>query len=393
MAAAPPLSPPCGAAALRLSAALLRQSCDNETNTGKEKKTTTPPVPSPRPLSTAPRLPLPPRVTNTGSELTGGGDFDKRPPLRISQGVPFHEAGGGPNFDKQPFQPLERRVSPQYLDALFADEVDEDDTAYWFTCPPSGWPTEERVAVAAKEIEPTPLSAVRPCADTWRSPLEAVAIGVDIAATVSAATFAAGVLVDIGAEVDGLLPVQATPSDAGWRPLTGGIFNPGTPCTVRVASVSYAPLARFPILLELVEPEELRPVFERGMAALRANTPGPGALDLRGGDYTRFDDATMDALTGGGFTGGVVPRAPPVSEETLDVSAIGLRAAAATWGRARAEAAGDPTVPVPDPVSPTSLLTVRPGAAAEEEPAWAWVEAGSGDDAWGEAWAGVEWDE
>ena len=74
--------------------------------------------------------PVPPcRVTNTGEEMKDPEVWGFDPDIiELDQKqIPQPELG-----------PLERRVELTYEEALFSEDIDLDDTAYWFTEPPGG---------------------------------------------------------------------------------------------------------------------------------------------------------------------------------------------------------------------------------------------------------------
>jgi len=213
---------------------------------------TAPPTPGAPSTSSHLRGPTPPRITNTAEELDPEGTMraarlGRQAPIHLE---PEHQSAtpGGP--------PLERTVGMQYLEALFSDVVTDEDGLYWYTKPEEGWQAEEIVRDRAPEVEAPPLSALCDVdAPDFhaRTPLSALAIGSTFeAATVQGGTFTAGILVDIGATWNGLLPVDtATGGGRAWRGLKGA-FPLGKAVHVRVARVDAAPLARFPLVLELV---------------------------------------------------------------------------------------------------------------------------------------------
>jgi hypothetical protein len=72
------------------------------------------------------------------------------------------------------------------------------------------------------------------------------------AAVIQGGAYCSGILVDIGAQWDGLLPVAGPDVAATWRKLKEAYPLRGGTVSVRVARIEAAPLARFPLVLEPV---------------------------------------------------------------------------------------------------------------------------------------------
>lgn len=315
-----------------------------------------PPAPArPRPPSRRPaaaRRPLPvPRVTNTGAELGEAGDATTLD-LGIQYQVPNPEDG-----------PLERRVGTLYLEALFSDEVSDADAAYWFCEPPGGWPTEPKRVRAAVRVAPEAVTAVRPAGavgEAPRTPLLEVRVGDTLTGPIAAATFTAGILVDVGAAYDGLLPVAS--DTAAWKAVGG--LRVGQEVAVRVAKVLYSPVARFPILLELVAPAELAGAFLDPEAET-------GAFDLRG---VGGETDGLDALTGGAWSGGapaevtIVPSGKRSREDVVGDEGAALAASVAAWV-SEAQPPPPPPAPTPTPAPAASSDSDGEGGGGEEEEA------------------------
>lgn len=260
-----------------------------------------------------------PRITNTGSELKlqeGNRDDEGAELVQLPDGtwaprVALYEkyVDLGPQYQVPDPEkgPLERRVSVQFLDALFSDEINEEDKAYWFTCPPGGWDTEHKVLLKATAVDvPKSQQGLRPADEpsaATRRPLLSLRVGEVLEGTVCGMSLATGVHVDVGARYNGLLPVK---SDAlTWTKGLKGKLRMGDKCRVRVAKIIYAPLCRFPLVLE-VEGEEYSEIRD----AFVPTDEYHGAFDLRGAPDSNSDlrgaelAEVMDQLTGGAWSGG-----------------------------------------------------------------------------------------
>lgn len=167
---------------------------------------------------------------------------------------PEHQAAvpGGP--------PLERSVGMQYLEALFSDVVEPEDGAYWFTVPPGGWTDSEVVRKRATQVEESPFVTGLRNPDepgfAGRTRLLDMRVGDTFeAGVIQGGAYVAGILVDVGCDWNGLLPVDQAGGGKAWRALRDD-FPLGGTVAVRVAAVNPAPLARFPLLLEIVGARE-----------------------------------------------------------------------------------------------------------------------------------------
>ena len=201
--------------------------------------------------------------------------------------------------------PLERRVSVQFLDALFSDEINEEDAAYWFTCPPEGWDIERKVLLKAKPVEvPRAQRGLRPADEpsaASRRPLLSLSVGEVLDGTVCGMALATGIHVDVGARYNGILPVKS--DYHAWNKKLKGRLRMGDKCRVRVAKIIRAPLCRFPLVLEVVGEPDI-------MGAFMPTEEYTGAFDLRGAPDSSSSLSgndlaiVMDSLTDGAWSGG-----------------------------------------------------------------------------------------
>ncbi|PSC73436.1 Nucleic acid-OB-fold [Micractinium conductrix] len=207
----------------------------------------------PPPLAVRGRRRLPPaRVTNERREILDpvAGE-DKYIVVDPENPIPNPQLG-----------PLERRIGLPYEEALFTDDVDAEAQEYWFTEPKTGWNHEKRRLRKLEEAEhgdEEDSFRYTGAAAAGRTPLSAVREGAVLSGTVTANYFYHGAQVDIGAEYDGLLPLQ----EEAWEDV-GVALAPGTQVQVRVHRVREGPLFRFPIQLVLLDPAlgELLPAPE-----------------------------------------------------------------------------------------------------------------------------------
>jgi len=288
-------------------------------------------------LKTAPRRPLAPpntrltherrsltsvitRITNAGSELKlreGNPDDDGVELVELPDGtwaprVALYEkyVDLGPQYQVPDPEkgPLERRVSTQFLDGLFSDEINLEDEAYWFTCPPEGWDIEHKVLLKATEVDfPRAQQGLRPADEpsaATRRPLLSLQIGEVLEGTVCGMAWTTGVHVDVGSRYNGLLPVKS--EYFAWTRGLQGKLRMGDSCRVRVAKIIDAPLCRFPLVLEIVDEPEMVDAFVpieeyTGAFDLRG---APDAKSRRGGLSGTELAQVMDSLTGGAWSGG-----------------------------------------------------------------------------------------
>ncbi|KAL4448561.1 hypothetical protein ABPG75_005780 [Micractinium tetrahymenae] len=172
---------------------------------------------------------------------------------------------------------LERTIGLPYEEALFLDDVDAEAQAYWFTEPEEGWQTEklrlrkmeelpDQEAEAEDEFRHTGPDAV------GRTPLSELREGAVVQGEVVANMFYHGAQVDIGAEWDGLLPID----EEQWQEV-GTSLAPGTQLQLRIHRVRDAQLFRFPIQLAAVDaelaevvmpPEEHKPPMDLRVLAM-----------------------------------------------------------------------------------------------------------------------------
>ncbi|KAL6776852.1 hypothetical protein ACKKBF_B03745 [Auxenochlorella protothecoides x Auxenochlorella symbiontica] len=182
--------------------------------------------------------------------------------------------------------PLERRVSTTFEEGLLSDVVDEEAMRYWFSEPQDGWPTEKRrvkLLKQAREAEQRVSDSAWHEDAQGRTPLPGVVEGLAVTGTVTSQMRYLGVLVDFGAEYDGLIPLN---DEATWDAL-GNRLRVGSCVEARVHRVRDARLFRYPVQLAPVDP------------ALQALLPRPeshmGPMDLRD---VRMDLETLARVSG-----------------------------------------------------------------------------------------------
>lgn len=202
--------------------------------------TAAPPAPS-RLASTFRRGPYkvePARLTNTQDELdpyrTPEDDF-----IDISQlQIPNPEEG-----------PLERRVNLTYLEALESELTSNEDMEYWFEPPPGGWNQEPIRYQKAKEApyeSPTGRNF-----GAGRIPIDRFYVGQEIRGEVSRIMLYNGAQVDFGADFDGLVPII----EAQWVQGVRERITVGTQVRVRIHAMRDPNWFRFPVQLELLDPD------------------------------------------------------------------------------------------------------------------------------------------
>ncbi|MEW5305250.1 MAG: hypothetical protein WDW36_007805 [Sanguina aurantia] len=192
-----------------------------------------------------------------------------------------------PNYqiDRPELGRLEGRVKRIYLDALLEDDIDLEETKYWFSTPDEGWNRElAQVKVDAKEIEPKfpkPQHSLE--ADDERTSMEelidqAEEMGDDVFySTVATGVITDvwlyhGVQVDLGLEFDGLIAI----SEKEWRQNNlNRDLNCGDLIDVRISALRMPGLYRWPIQLAAVDPvlqsrimlpEEYKPTIDHAWA-------------------------------------------------------------------------------------------------------------------------------
>ena len=206
--------------------------------------------------------------------------------------------------------PLERRVSTQYLDGLFSDEVKPEDAEYWFTCPDGGWDSERKVLLKATQVDfPKAQQGLRPADEpsaSTRRPLSSLQIGEILEGTVCGMALSTGIHVDVGSSHNGLLPVKSDRRVWNRPPSRGGLkgkLRMGDTCQVRVAKIIDSPLCRFPLVLEVLNEPEIRNAFI-------PTDEYHGAFDLRGAPDAKSGlggvelSEVMDSMTAGAWSGG-----------------------------------------------------------------------------------------
>lgn len=237
--------------------------------------------------------------------------------------------------------PLERRVSVQFLDALFSDEINEEDAAYWFTCPPGGWEEQERkVLLKAKRVDvPRSQQGLRPADEpsaATRTPLLSLRVGEILDGTVCGMALSTGIHVDVGARYNGILPVKS--DFRSWNKKLKGKLRMGDKCRVRVAKIIYSPLCRFPLVLEIVDEPDILDAFV-------PTDEYTGAFDLRGAPDSNSSlsgndlAVVMDSLTDGAWSGGTgyeaaavpIPTGGEQAGDMVDAERLELGAEVDAW--------------------------------------------------------------
>lgn len=153
------------------------------------------------------------------------------------------------------FQPLERRVdltALEYMDLEGEDAISVPEMNYWFTCPEGGWDKRTKRLLKLKEVPWEISNSRNPGED--RTPLSKVEVGKRYKGPICKMMLIHGVLVDIGAENDALIPIgeDAWMDDPGQKAVLWKHFEMGKVVTVKIHKVVDSPYCRFPIIAELV---------------------------------------------------------------------------------------------------------------------------------------------
>lgn len=172
--------------------------------------------------------------------------------------------------------PLEKRVSAQFEEAIFTEEISQDDAEYWFNEPEGGWNMEPERVKKALEVETTFVSAEN--FGDGRTKLADLKEGTVLTGTVTSLMLYHGIQLDLGAEYDGLVPVP-TPdpadSDTIWHRGLREEADIDTQLEVRIFKVRDPQYFRWPIQLELIS----LPSLAEELPPPESHRP---AMDLRG---------------------------------------------------------------------------------------------------------------
>jgi len=144
--------------------------------------------------------------------------------------------------------PVERQVSMEYTDAMMTDKVDESHKRYWFTEPPGGWNTKPKWV---KEMETEPgFIATAVHKGPGRRSLSDLSVGEPFCGVVLEMWYHHGIKVDIGAEYDGLLPMDKS----AWAKF-GNKLDIGHRVDVVIAKLWKEGFYRWPIQLAAMDPK------------------------------------------------------------------------------------------------------------------------------------------
>lgn len=172
--------------------------------------------------------------------------------------------------------PLEKRVSAQFEEAIFTEEISQDDADYWFTEPEGGWNMEPERVRKAPEVETAFVTAEN--FGDGRTKLEDIKEGAVLTGTVTSLMLYHGIQLDLGAEYDGLVPIPTPEFDATDTIWSRGLRDEAdidTQLEVRVFKVRDPKYFRWPIQLELLS----LPRFAEELPPPESHRP---AMDLRG---------------------------------------------------------------------------------------------------------------
>lgn len=221
--------------------------------------------------------------------------------------------------------PLERTVSLPYEEALFTDAVDPEAMQYWFTEPPGGWQTEPRKLRKAHAEQPEGFDDFAHPGE-GRTALAALREGQMLQGRVVAHLLYHGMQIDIGAEYDGLLPL----GEEHWEGLvTEHSVALGQHVAVRIYKMREAPLFRFPIQLDAVDPalaerlppseEHIAPMDLRVMPmSVEELVEVSGRTDYKGNDVYLQTEGEVHAANGAHWHWEEVPQAVPPSLEQVE---------------------------------------------------------------------------
>lgn len=201
------------------------------------------------PVTRGPSLRLQPcKVTNTGEEIykqLGEPNPDLDDDFEVERELVYDAELG----------PLSRRVTRQYFDAITNDEVDIQETAFWFSEAPrdeegndTGWlPIVEKFDPPPEcEVEdPDPYHP-----GDGRTPFEELEEGQEFVGEITDVWLYHGAEVDFGAEFDGIIPIF----EEDWLEGANEVLEPGTMVRVKIHKLRMPNLFRWPVQLEILEP-------------------------------------------------------------------------------------------------------------------------------------------
>lgn len=147
---------------------------------------------------------------------------------------------------------MHQQVKRTFTESLGDNQVDVKDTTYWFTAPPEGW-IREKVFVEYSEEEEVEFADARHFGE-GRTALEDLQEGMVLTGEVTDVWLYHGAEIDIGAQFDGLLPID----EHEW-PAVRDALAPGTQVKVQVHKLrTPATLWRWPVQLTILEPAGLQ---------------------------------------------------------------------------------------------------------------------------------------
>lgn len=156
--------------------------------------------------------------------------------------------------------PLSRRVETTFLEGIYSEKVNLEETDYWFTEPEGGWTSENVVGIRARKEATDEISAIH--FGPGRTELHELKEGEVMAGIVSSLMYNHGVQVDLGAQHDGLIPVRGEEwvedhfrSKYGVSLGVSELFYIGQAVKVRIHRINLRPRCRFPIQLEVLFPD------------------------------------------------------------------------------------------------------------------------------------------
>eukprot|EP00877_Chromochloris_zofingiensis_P007389 jgi/Chrzof1/2903/Cz12g03120.t1 len=183
------------------------------------------------------------RITNTKNEIY---DDPKDDPLNPQS--EYIEVENIPVFDPEKGD-LSQRVSRTFLDELGNEEISVEETGYWFTEPPGGWESYNRTM---KRAIPTEANFANPEHQdkSNRFQLQELQENEVLVGIVTDIWLYHGAQVDLMCEFDGLIPITAEE----WRDVEDKLL-PGDEVKIRVHKLRQPGLYRWPIQLEILDPE------------------------------------------------------------------------------------------------------------------------------------------
>jgi uncharacterized protein YrzB (UPF0473 family) len=227
---------------------------------------------------------MPPvNVTNEGKEVRVKKIFEENALEEDSEYIIVDPENPVPNPE---LGPLERRVSVTFEEGLALDTIDKDAMQYWFTEPPQGWQTEKRKLKKAHGIP------VEDNIDDYRhkdragnrTPLSEIRIGDILTGTVVEQSMYHGLRVDVGAEVDGLIPIRGIEM---WKAVekSGHLPNIGDAIAVEVYAIREDPVFRFPL--------QIAPTNDKLSSMIPPPEEHKPPLDLRDVPISRYEEVAQ----------------------------------------------------------------------------------------------------